>query len=79
VHALGLWLLSCTLLLAALAVTHAALLVAVASDPSRPRRERLLALVPFLLPWLAYRSGRRAGAIAWVALALGYTLLRMVG
>jgi hypothetical protein len=79
VAAIGLWLLCATLLLAALAVTHAALLVAVVTDPSRTTRERLLALVPVLLPWLAYRSGRRAGAIAWVALALGYTLLRMLG
>ena len=77
--AIGLWLLFCTLLLAALAVTHAALLVAVVTDPRRTTRERLLALVPVLLPGLAYRSGRRAGAIAWVALALGYTLLRMLG
>lgn len=79
VASIGLWLLLCTLVLAALLVTHVALLWAVAADEKLPTRDRLLALVPVLLPWLAFRSGRRWGAAAWGVLALAYTILRMLG
>ncbi len=74
----GAWLITLTLLLAAFLVSHVALLVSVFRGPSSTR-DRWLALVPPLLPWVAFRAGSRAGAAIWLALFLGYVLVRALG
>jgi hypothetical protein len=73
------FLIAVTVLGAALAIAHLALLVAVWRAPEVTRRDRWLALVPVLLPWVAWRSGRRLGAVTWAALLVAYIVVRLVG
>jgi hypothetical protein len=79
VASIALWLLLCTLVLASLLVLHVALLFEVAADEKLPARDRLLSLLPPVLPIIAFRSGRRAAAYTWAALVAGYTVLRVLG
>lgn len=75
----GLLLLSLTLLGAACLVAHVALLVAVWRAEKVPSLERWLALIPPLLPIIAFRGGLWIGGVAWLVLVVGYVALRFVG
>ncbi len=75
----GIHLLSLTVLGAACLVAHLALLVSVWRAENVPSLERWLALVPPVLPIVAFRAGRKAGVVVWVAFVAGYVALRLVG
>jgi hypothetical protein len=75
----GLLLLGLTLLGAAVLVAHLALLVATFRAEKISTLERWLALVPPLLPVIAFRAGLKASATVWLFLVAGYVVLRFVG
>lgn len=75
----GLILLSLTLLGAAWLVAHLALIVGVWRAENATTAERWLALVPPLLPVIAFRAGLKVGTAVWAVLLVGYVVLRFAG
>ena len=57
-------------------VTHLALLVRVLRTPDATSRDRWLALVPVLTPWVAWRHTKRWHVVAWACLIVLYAATR---
>lgn len=73
------FLIAVTVLGAALVVTHIWLLTKVWRTPDVIPRDRWLAVVPFLLPWVAWRSGLKVATTIWAVLLVAYLVARLVG
>lgn len=73
---LGTWLLSAVILGAALLVVHAAMLVAVLRAERAATLDRVLGLVPPLLPIVGWRVGLRLLPVFWGVLLVAYLILR---
>lgn len=73
---LGIWLVSAILLGATVLVVHAVLYVAVFRAERSGARERVLALVPPLLPIVGWRVGLRVLSVFYCVLVVAYLILR---
>lgn len=75
----GLLLLGLTLLGAVIPVAHLMLLEGTFRAEKISSTERWLAVVPPLLPVIAFRAGLKVGAVVWLVLVVGYVVLRFLG
>lgn len=66
----------CVVVLWAWLVTHVALVTACVRRTSLSKRDRLLALLPPLSPWIGWYAGHKKTVFAWACLFVLYAVLR---
>jgi len=74
----ALWLLIVAILVStAWALTHLSLLIGVLSSSELGKKDKAIALIPFLTPWKGWVIGRKVGVVCWVVFLLAYLGLRI--